>query len=474
MGSIRSNMVLVLLAVPMLARAGDRSESFDRDPGWEGLNNRSEHFAPRTIHQDFGYDPARGAIGGTITPAAEPAFYAKVIPDRTFDDRLTASGTLRCEPGGGHFLVGFFNAGTLNEWRTPNTIALRILGRGEVFYAYVEYATARWRAGGDSPRPFPRERDPITGKEQFRGFPAGVTHRWSLDYDPNGNAGRGVITATIGDATAVCELDLGHKDDGARFDRFGLLNVMKSADGPGVFQLDDLEVQGERSTFDSDPGWEGRGNRREFVSANVRPRFDFGFSPTRHAGGRAPGELGGLVFRGDCREPARLASYGDRVGPLTLRQPLRASGTIVLRRGVSDSTTLLGFYHHQRSLRVNPSQDSGYPECFLGFAVEGPSRDGFLVYPVTRSGEGRHAYADGPDRPAILPDGRPHRWSLAYEPGDGDHGRVVLTFDETRVPLDLPEDGDETTFDRFGIVTTWIDGNAQSIYFDDLTYTAGP
>jgi hypothetical protein len=24
---------------------------------------------------------------------------------------------------------------------------------------------------------------------------------------------------------------------------------------------------------------------------------------------------------------------------------------------------------------------------------------------------------------------------------------------------------------RFGLVTTWIDGNAQRVYFDDLTYT---
>ena len=26
-------------------------------------------------------------------------------------------------------------------------------------------------------------------------------------------------------------------------------------------------------------------------------------------------------------------------------------------------------------------------------------------------------------------------------------------------------------FDRFGIITTWIDGNSQDIYFDDLSYT---
>ena len=33
------------------------------------------------------------------------------------------------------------------------------------------------------------------------------------------------------------------------------------------------------------------------------------------------------------------------------------------------------------------------------------------------------------------------------------------------------EDG--THFNRFGIITTHIDGNGQTVYFDDLTYTVG-
>ena len=96
-----------------------------------------------------------------------------------------------------------------------------------------------------------------------------------------------------------------------------------------------------------------------------------------------------------------MASYGDRVGPLTLDRPLRASGKVVLRRGVSDSTTLFGFYHSERSLAVNPSQGSGFPEGFLGVAVEGPSREGFFVYPVYRmAGDGR---ATPGARPAAHP-----------------------------------------------------------------------
>jgi hypothetical protein len=39
--------------------------------------------------------------------------------------------------------------------------------------------------------------------------------------------------------------------------------------------------------------------------------------------------------------------------------------------------------------------------------------------------------------------------------------------------LDLGERDRNTgaRFNRFGLVTTWIDGNAQRVYLDDLTYT---
>jgi hypothetical protein len=411
-----------------------------------------------------------------MTPSAEPAYYAKRIAPRTFRDRLTASGTLACGGGPVHALVGFFNAATVNEWRTPNTIALRIQGRGDRFFAYVEYATARWRAGGDEPRPFARLRDPRTGKLEPRGFAArGAAHTWSLSYDPDAAGGHGAITATIDGETSVCELAPGHQADGATFNRFGILMVSKSADSPGEIWLDDVKLDGAVDAFTADPAWEGLGNRRAYETTNIRPRFDFGFSATRIAGGAASGELGGLIFRGDIRDPDRMACYGDRVGPLALDRPLRASGTIALRRAVSDSTTLLGFYHARISLAVTPSQARALPEQFLGLAIEGPSREGFFVYPAYRITGDRQANADEPNRPHILPDGVPHRWDFVYHPATaGGPGRITLTLDSHTTHVDLrPKDQlPGEIFDRFGIVTTWIDGNGQSVYFDDLTYTA--
>jgi len=57
----------------------------------------------------------------------------------------------------------------------------------------------------------------------------------------------------------------------------------------------------------------------QFRAAPLTTVFDFGYSDTIFAGGKAKGEIGGLIFRGDCRYPARMAYYADRVGPLSHR-----------------------------------------------------------------------------------------------------------------------------------------------------------
>ena len=465
----------------LAARAEERTERFDADPRWDGLNHRSTASEPRRIRQDFGYgrtthaSSAGGEIGGFISAAAEPAYYAKKIKDRSFDEPLSASGTLACDGQPFHALIGFFNAGGLKEWRTPSTVVLRVSGRDHVFYAWLEYCTARWRAGGDDPQSFPTVRDPQTGRSQFKGFAAkGKVHRWTLTYDPSGNGGQGVVTATIGDAKAVCHLAKGHKADGATFNRFGLLNVMKHADGGGQLWLGELSINGAREDLSRDPGWDSLNNRREYVTADIRPRFDFGYSLSQHAGGKGRGELGGLVFRGDCRYADKLAYYGDRLEALSLEKPLKASGKVALKRGVTDSSTLIGFFNSRDSVEVNPSQSSGIPKSFLGISIEGPSREGFLFYPLYRTTPGEGGVARGDDLPHILPDGSAHDWSLSYDPSGADgRGRMRVTLDKESAVLELADGHrrEGARFDRFGIVTTWIDGNGQQVYFDDLTYT---
>ena len=218
-------------------------------------------------------------MGGRITPAAEPAYYAMAFPTRTFQAALSASGTIRVEKGGGHTLLGFFNAHTLNEWRTPNTIVLRLQQRGDVFHCHLEHCTSRWRAGAGIMGRYDAARDRMEPKE----LPCGRTYSWSLTYDPNGPGGVGIVTATLDDATASYEISPEHRADGAEFNHFGLVNVMKQFDGGGTLWLDNVVILGQRQDFHRDPQWDASGNHRTYETRIVRPRFDFGFSPTHHA-----------------------------------------------------------------------------------------------------------------------------------------------------------------------------------------------
>src|SRR3954469_18971014 len=140
----------VLLLVSLGASLGvslTRREDFSKEPlNWEGVNNRNTNFGPKTVSQDFGYSPAGrhaggqpGEIGGKINPAGEPAYYAFPLPlPVTFNEAVNASGTLFVPPGPGHFLLGWFNTNSLSGWRTPNTMVVRINGRGEGFHSHLE------------------------------------------------------------------------------------------------------------------------------------------------------------------------------------------------------------------------------------------------------------------------------------------------------------------------------------------------
>src|SRR5688572_24857517 len=283
-----------------------RTQTFDTNPNWDGRNNRSSTPPLRTVTQNFGYRAtanaggAPGEVGGLINPAGEAAYYAKAFPARDFGQTLSASGKMKLD-GGGHALLGFFNDNTVNEWRTPNSVVLRLYGRGDHFLAYPEYGTARWRAGSGA---------------EFQ-FPSNQVLDWTLNYDP---AGDGTITAVIGNAnvgrqTMVATLDPGHRLDGAAFDHFGLLNVNKSHDSPGQVWLDDVSINGGApDPFTANPAWDALRNNTTYSSDNVRFRFNFGYSPTtNNAGGARPGEMGGHLFRGDSRQASTMAYYGDRL-----------------------------------------------------------------------------------------------------------------------------------------------------------------
>jgi hypothetical protein len=91
---------LTLAASGMGSAPGERTEVFRTDPGWDGYRNHLVPLLAPVTRQDFGHRAFNrtggkepGEIGGRIQRSAPPAWYAKVIPTRTLEDRLEASGT---------------------------------------------------------------------------------------------------------------------------------------------------------------------------------------------------------------------------------------------------------------------------------------------------------------------------------------------------------------------------------------------
>src|SRR3712207_6249764 len=91
-----------------------RTQTFDDYPKWDGHNNRiGAARSPVRVTQAFGYSPtshaggaAAGEVGGLVTPAAEPAFYAAALGGGglSFERPLRASGKVAIPRGGGNVL----------------------------------------------------------------------------------------------------------------------------------------------------------------------------------------------------------------------------------------------------------------------------------------------------------------------------------------------------------------------------------
>ena len=113
---------LTMLGALTVGRAAEESrtvvktEHFDKDPRWEGHNNRVVPKVVKTVQQDFGYretsfaGKAKGEIGGTIWRSPTLASYAAKTPVKTLHDKLTASGTfaLTTTSGSSGVFFGWF------------------------------------------------------------------------------------------------------------------------------------------------------------------------------------------------------------------------------------------------------------------------------------------------------------------------------------------------------------------------------
>ncbi|HEX5176776.1 MAG TPA: hypothetical protein VFV83_07105, partial [Chthoniobacteraceae bacterium] len=256
---VKFRIGVFVLGTIACCHAATREEHFDREPeNWEGINHRNKTFEPRTVVQEFGYSAAtnhaggeRGEVGGRINPAAEPAFYGyRLAYPLTLDSPMSAEGKLMVPAGGSHCLLGFFNANTIDGWRTPNTLVARINGRGDVFHCHLEYCTNRWRAEAGVVGEIVRG-ERITAAE----IPSGKVHLWKMSYDPKGAEGRGLFSLLVDGVPARCEIVPDHRSDGITVTHFGFLPVMKAWDSPGEIWIDDVTINGVSQDFTNDPGW---------------------------------------------------------------------------------------------------------------------------------------------------------------------------------------------------------------------------
>ena len=472
-----------------------KTEPFDKDPGWEGHNNRIVPKVVKTVRQDFGYRATnfagqhKGEIGGTIWRCSTPASCADKIPVKTLHDKLTASGTfaLSASSGSSGAFFGWFKAERPGGGR-QNSLGFRFAGEGSGARLTLQLVTATNQACGTKVTPWIVDKSKPKGQRKFRPPSIkndGTRYAWTLDYDPQAADGNGQFRCTVRsnrpqreafeNKTFTVALPKGYKEQGTALDRFGLMNSERPGNSLTIY-FDDLEFGGKKQDFSQDAGWIGIGNHASFQRREEGGAHDFGFSAqTSHVGG-AQGELGGMMWRSGA-----YGYYADRVGPLSLADRLEASGKVVLHVGPPDSGMCLGWFNGAH--KENAPTQAG---DFVGVRIGGPTRVGHYFVPayataqttpVAPSGRREHPARVGVERregPVLVPR-KVFPWKLAYDPGaGGGQGAVQATLGDESVTLPL-KPGDKAkgaALDRFGLFTAHIGGSFVRIYFDDLQYTA--
>jgi len=468
-----------------------KTEHFDRDPGWEGRNN---HITPKrmpTVKQDFGYSAtnhagrAAGEIGGRIQRSTKHASYARAISTKTLDDKFSASGSFvitQCQPGAGVFF-GFFNSQQPGGSGRPiGSLGLDFDFEGKGGRLALRLITNTNKSCGTFVTPY------LPGK--FRPTPLrndGTRYDWTLAYDPQAADGNGQFVFTMqSDAhttqdygalseaaqkeaqarfpnttTFTIDVTPGFKIEGATFDRFGVANMMKSGGAATLF-FDDLAIDGHAEDFAKDPDWVANGNRATYEDREVTGAHDFGWSAdTNHAGGAAPGEVGGGLWRS-----GEFGYYADRVGPLNLDQRLEARGKVKLVAAGPDSDMLFGWFS-------SPGKERSPDEAgnFVGIHVGGPTRIGHYFVPALTTAKGTRAKVEqGP----ILTPGKVFDWSLVYDPqANNANGEMHVTLGTESVSLPLKPGAKKqgAILDRFGLFTSQVGGQMVRIFLDDISYT---
>lgn len=473
-----------------------RSQSFDKDPGWEGHNNDLVPKVNKVVRQNFGYQTTNvagkspGEIGGTLWRSPNRTYYASSIPTRTLNDAMSASGTfaLTDSAGSSGAFFGWFNSELPGEGRQC-TLGFHFAGQGAGARLSLRLVTATNQSCGAKVTPWEVDKDKPKGMRKRRPpsiQPDGTQYTWKFDYDPAANNGEGQIRFVIRSnarkpqefegKTFTVNLPKGYKQLGTTFDRFGLMNTMKPGN-PMTIHFDDLEYDGKREDFTKDPGWIAIGNHDTYQKKEETGAHHFGFSKTSFAGG-PEGEIGGMMWRAGL-----YAYYADRVGTLSLNDRLEASGKIVLNAGPPDSVAYFGWFNSAE--KVNAPTQAGQ---FVGIKIGAPTKIGHCALPAYAVAlprdhkivnDGQHPpniNVEKSQGPRFVPQ-QVTAWKLVYDPaGNSGAGLITATLGDQSVTLALKA-GDKAKgaiFDRFGLFTGHRGGSYVRIYFDDLKYTARP
>jgi hypothetical protein len=448
-------------------------QHFDVNPHWDSQNNDVK-VKPIPVTQDFGFSntnhaagAAAGEIGGRIQRSTKPAYYGmQLVQPATLDQKLHCSGQFviaKTKASSGLYF-GWFNTGTM-EARPRNWMGLLLNGESNGVEVHAGFKTAGGhsegiRATGTGPT--------VDGVRQKKLIPSGIVYTFDYVYDPEGNGGAGEVIFTLGGTGPLTggpftfKVSPDQRKAGATFNAFGIVNSQSSGDQFEVY-FDDLAVNGQKLTFDSDPKWIAKNNRDQHEDYGLDGAHHFGFSDTALAGGKR-GELGGLIFS-SAAYPGYCAA---NIGRLSLDNRLIASGKLALKEYGSDGGMYVGWFD---------SKKRGYPPVnIVGALIDGTTSSGPRFRACVASSDAKLEHCQWETSAPIAPDGAAHSWKIEYAPEDGDgRGRLTVWLDQRQDSFVLPDGIKKkgATFDRFGLFVHEAGGRGSLIYLDDLEYTDG-
>ncbi len=218
-------------------------------------------------------------------------------------------------------------------------------------------------------------------------------------------------------------------------------------------------LAGQRfQTFGSSPGWEGINNMTPVDPVQVTQ--DFGYSASNHVHGGAPGEAGGRIWR-----TITPAFYGKTIEPLSLNDPLSASGTFRVIQAAGGSGVIFGWFNHQTM--------GWRPPNWIGFRLDDGNKV-FVEYNSSHNQAGGDRLPGDPTR--VI--GNVYQWTFRYDPLGG-AGRGLMEFElsgpEFSNPVQFSKSLDSgiktsgATFTHWGMVNVQRPASSLRFYLDDVT-----